>query len=72
MIQTLTRNWRLLALTGLLQVMISAIYLILFNNGPDGPLTSHAWNEAILILNWLALAAGFCAVAAGILGPSNG
>jgi hypothetical protein len=72
MIQTLTRNWRLLALCGVFDAMISAIYLILYHNGPDGPLTFHAWNGALALLNRLTIAAGVCTIAAGLWRSARG
>jgi uncharacterized membrane protein HdeD (DUF308 family) len=66
MIQTLTKNWWLLALCAILDAIISAIYLIMYDSGPDGPLTFHGWNAAAGFLSWLTLAAGVCTIAAGI------
>jgi uncharacterized membrane protein HdeD (DUF308 family) len=63
-IQTLTKNWWLLVLCGVLDATISAIYLIMQDT--DGPLTFHAWNRTIVFLGKLALAAGACTIAAGI------
>ncbi len=65
MIQTLSKNWLLLALCGVLEAAISVIYLIMQRT--DGPVTFHAWNATIVFLGELAMAAGACTVAAGIL-----
>ncbi len=70
MIQTLKRNWWLLALCGVLDALISAIYLIM--QGTDGPLALHSWNGTIALLGKLSMAAGVCTVAAGLWGPGKG
>jgi hypothetical protein len=66
LIQTLTKSRWLLALCGILDAIISVIYLIMYEAGPDGRLTFHGWNGTIVFLNGLALAAGVCTIAAGI------
>lgn len=70
MIQTLIKNWLLLALCGVLDAIISVIYLIMQDT--DGPLTFHSWNGTVVFLGKLALAAGACTIAAGILRSTNG
>ena len=70
MIQTLIKNWPLLALCGILDAIISVIYLIMQET--DGPLAFHSWNGTVVFLGKLALAAGACTIAAGILRSSNG
>ena len=70
MIQTLIKNWLLLALCGVLDAIISVIYLIMQDT--DGPLTFHAWNSAVVFLGKLALASGACTIAAGIWRSTNG
>lgn len=70
MIQTLIKNWLLLALCGILDAIISVIYLIM--QGTDGPRTFHAWNGTVVFLGELALAAGACTIAAGIWRSTNG
>lgn len=72
MIQTLSKNWLLLVLCGVLEATISVVYLIMYDSGPDGPLTFHAWNVAVVFMNRLALAAGACAIAAGIWRSAKG
>jgi uncharacterized membrane protein HdeD (DUF308 family) len=70
LIQTLSKNWWLLALCGVLDAIISVIYLIMQDT--DGPLTFHAWNGTIVFLGKLALAAGACTIAAGIWRSTKG
>src|SRR5438876_9248884 len=70
LIQTLIKNWLLLALCGVLDAIISVIYLIMQDR--DGPLTFHAWNSAVVFLGKLALASGACTIAAGIWRSTNG
>lgn len=64
LIQTLTKNWVWLALCGVLYAIISVIYLIMRET--SGPVTFHSWGSTIVFLGKLALAAGACAIAAGI------
>ena len=59
MIQTLIKNWWLLALCGTVDAIISVIYFLMYNSGPDGPLTFHGWNGTVVFLNTLALAEVF-------------
>ncbi len=66
MIQTLNKNWWLLALCGVFEAIISVIYAIMYDTGPDGPLTAHGWRVTAVFLSRLALAAGVCTIAAGI------
>ena len=70
MIQTLIKNWPLLALCGVLDAIISVIYLIM--QGTHGPLTFQSWNGAVGFVGKLELAAGACTMAAGILRSTNG
>jgi uncharacterized membrane protein HdeD (DUF308 family) len=70
MLQTLINNWVLLALCGILDAIISVIYLIMRDS--DGPLTFHSWNGTVVFLGKLALAAGACTIAAGILRSTKG
>ncbi|MGI8962836.1 MAG: hypothetical protein ACR2IV_24380 [Bryobacteraceae bacterium] len=69
-IQTLIKNWWLLALCGVLHGLISVIYLIMQATG--GPLTFHAWKGTVGLLGKLSLAAGACTIAAGIWGSAKG
>jgi len=70
MIQTLIKNWWLLALCGVLDAIISVIYLIM--RGTDGPLTFDSWSGMIVLLGKLTLAAGACTIAAGIWRSAQG
>ena len=65
MIQTLTRNWWLLALCGLLDALMSLIY---FDHAGSG---FHAAKD-MLLLGRLMLAAGICSIVAGIWRPPEG
>ena len=68
--QTLTKNWWLLALTGVLDAIISGIHL--FMGSTHGPVSVYAWNGTIVVLGELALAGGACAIAAGIWRSAKG
>jgi uncharacterized membrane protein HdeD (DUF308 family) len=70
MLQTLVKNWWLLALCGVLEAMISVIYVVMQNT--DGPLTFHMWNGMVVFMGGLALAAGACTIAAGIWRSAKG
>jgi uncharacterized membrane protein HdeD (DUF308 family) len=59
LIQTLMKNWWLLALCGVLDAIISVIY---FNHAQHG---FHAFRD-VVFLGELTLAAGVCTIAAGI------
>ncbi|MGA2117188.1 MAG: hypothetical protein ABSH56_20800 [Bryobacteraceae bacterium] len=72
MIQTLVQNRWLLALCGVLNAAISAVYLIMYDAGPDGPLTLHEWNGTVVFLSRLAVAAGACTIASGIWRSTKG
>jgi uncharacterized membrane protein HdeD (DUF308 family) len=64
MIQTLSRNWFLLALCGVLDAVISVIYLMMLNT--HGPLTVGAVGGTVVFLGEVTLAAGICSIAGGI------
>jgi hypothetical protein len=71
MIRTAIKYRSLLVLCGILDATISAIYLLMYDNGPaDGPLTVSSWT--IVFLNRFALMAGGCSIASGILKPAKG
>lgn len=70
MIQTLSRNWWLLALCGVLDAVISILYFIIQKT--NGPLLFHTWGGSIVLLGELMLAAGVCSIAAGTCRPRNG
>jgi uncharacterized membrane protein HdeD (DUF308 family) len=63
-LQTLRRNWWLLALGGVLDALIAALYLMLQNS--RGPITISDWNGTIVLLGELMLAAGVLSVVAGL------
>jgi len=64
LIRTLRNNWWLLAMAGLLDAIISAIYFIMQET--NGPVAFHSWNTTVELLGKLALAAGACTIAAGV------
>jgi uncharacterized membrane protein HdeD (DUF308 family) len=70
MIQTLIKNWWLLALCGVLDAIMSVLYLIMQDR--DSPITFSAWGGTIVLLGKLALAAGACTIAAGIWRSAKG
>ena len=70
MIQTLIKNWWLLASSAVLNAILSVIYLIMQDT--DGPLTFHSWSGTVAFLGKLALAAAACTIAAGVLRSANG
>ena len=72
LIQTLIKNWWLLALCGVLDAIFSVVYLV--TQAPDGSLTvrKYAVHGTIVFLGKLALAAGACTIAAGIWRSAQG
>lgn len=72
MIQTLIKNWWLLALCGVMNAIYSVVNL--FMQDPDGSLTlrKYALKSTVVFLGKLALAAGACTVAAAIWRSVNG
>src|SRR5947199_10336511 len=70
MIQTLVRNWWLLALCGLLHAAIAAMYLVM--QATDGPVLSPSWVGTLVLVGKLAMAAGACTIAAAIWRARNG
>ena len=72
MIQTLIKNWWLLALCGVLDATLALMNLSM--QGPDGSLTLRIflpWSTAMLMCRF-ALAAGACTIAAGIWSSRKG
>jgi hypothetical protein len=63
-------KWLLPALCGVLQAIISVVYIAM--QVADGPVTFHAWNGTVSFVGGLALTAGACTVAAGVLGSTEG
>jgi uncharacterized membrane protein HdeD (DUF308 family) len=73
MIQTLTKNWWLLALAGVFDAMLSAMNF--FMQSPDGSLTLRTtvrYAGTLEQMGMLALAAGVCTIAAGIWSSREG
>jgi hypothetical protein len=68
LIQTLTKNWWLLVLCGVLEAIMSVVYFIIYNTTPD----TYGGNGVEVFVNRLALAAGVCTIAAGIWGSVRG
>ncbi len=71
MIQTLTKNWYLLALCGLLNAASSVVYLIMYNAGSDS-MPLRGWYAEIMLPSSFFVAAGVCAIAAGIWRAEKG
>jgi len=73
LIQTLSKNWWLLALAGVFDAMLSAMNF--FMQRPDGTLTLRTtvrYGGTLEQMGMLALAAGVCMIAAGIWSPREG
>jgi uncharacterized membrane protein HdeD (DUF308 family) len=68
LIQTLTKNWWLLGLCGVLEAIISVVYLIIYYTTPDVP----GGNAMEVFLNSLAVAAGACTIAASLWRSAKG
>ena len=66
MIETLRSNWWLLAICAVLDAMISAVYLVM--RSTDGGVLSYSWNGTVVFVGKLAIAAGFCTIAAALVG----
>jgi hypothetical protein len=66
--QTLTKNWWLLALTGVLEAIASVIYLVIYDTTP----TVYGGDAMEMLVNRLALAAGACAITASIWRSAKG
>lgn len=65
--QKLIKSWWLLALCAVLDAIISAIYW----QNASGPFPFHAWHGTVLLIGKLTLAAGLCALAAGVWNSSK-
>jgi uncharacterized membrane protein HdeD (DUF308 family) len=72
MIQTLIKNWWLLALCGVLDAIMSVIYLIMQDTDGSLTLRTYAVESTVVFLGKLALAAGVCTIAAGIWRSTKG
>jgi uncharacterized membrane protein HdeD (DUF308 family) len=66
--QTLTKNWWLLALTGVLDAIMSVTYLIIYETTPN----VYWGNSMAMFVSRLAVAAGVCTIAAGIWRSAKG
>lgn len=66
--QTLTKNWWLLALTGVLDAIASVIYLVMYDISPN----IYKWDGMVVFLSRLTLAAGACTIAASIWRSAKG
>jgi hypothetical protein len=66
--QTLTKNWWLLALTGVLDAIVVVIYLIIYDTTPN----VYGGNVMEMFVNRVALAAGACTIAASIWRSAKG
>ena len=66
--QTLTKNWWLLALTGVLCAIASVIYLVIYDTTPN----VYGDRGVEMLVNRLALAAGACTIAASIWRSGKG
>lgn len=62
------KAWWLLALCGVLEAVIAILYFAL--QKANGPL--HAWNDTVMYLGRLTLAAGFCLIVAGLWRSTKG
>jgi hypothetical protein len=71
MIQTLTTNWWLLGLCGVVDAIISVIHLMMYDAGPDA-MPLGGWYATVVLLCRLSVAAGVCSIAAGIWRSSKG
>lgn len=72
LIQTLMKNWWLLALCGVLEAMLAVVNLFMFMWDGSLTLRTFAIRGAAVLMARLALAAGACAIAAGIWSSGKG
>jgi uncharacterized membrane protein HdeD (DUF308 family) len=70
LIQRLINGWWLLALCGVLDAIISVIYLV--RQDTDGPLAFHTWHNTVAFVGKLTLAAGACTIAAALWNSRKG
>ena len=71
MIQTLTKNWWLLGLCGVIDAIISVIHFMIYDAGPDAT-PIGGWYATVVLLSRLSVAAGVCAIATSIWRSSKG
>jgi uncharacterized membrane protein HdeD (DUF308 family) len=68
--QTLVKNWWLLALCSVFDAMLSAIYLVM--RGTNGGILWHTWNGTVVFAGKVAMIAGACSIAAAIWRSRDG
>jgi uncharacterized membrane protein HdeD (DUF308 family) len=68
LIQTLSKNWWLLGLCGVLDAIISVVYLFIYYTTPEIP----GGNGVEVFLNRLTVAAGVCTIAASLWRSAKG
>jgi hypothetical protein len=71
MIQTLTKNWYLLVICGILNAIIAAIYFVMYDAGQDA-MPFQGWYSTVVLLSRLSVVAGVGAIAAGVWRSSQG
>jgi hypothetical protein len=71
MLQTLIKNWWLLALCGMLDATLAALNLFMFAWDGSPAWRTFAIRGAWLLMSRIALAAGLCTIAAGIWSFGN-
>lgn len=72
MIQTLIKNWWLLAVRGILAALFSVTSFLMLSSAESLTLREFATKGMIVFLGILAVAAGACTVAAGIWSSTSG
>jgi uncharacterized membrane protein HdeD (DUF308 family) len=72
MIQTLIKNWWLLALRGILAAVLSVMTFLMLSSAESLTLREFALKGMVVFLGILALAAGACTIAAGIWNATHG
>ena len=72
MLQTLIKNWWLLAFCGILDATLAALNLFMFAWDGSPAWGTFAIRGASLLMSRIALAAGLCTIAAGIWSFGNG
>jgi hypothetical protein len=72
MIQTLIRNWWLLALCGVIEAAYAVVNAVTQNPDSSFVLRQFAGQSTVVLLLRMAVAAGICAVAAGIWRSGKG
>ncbi len=72
MVQTLIKNWWLVALRGILAVVFSAAVFLMHNSVESLTLREFATKGLIVFLGMLAIAAGGCTIMSGIWSSGHG